>query len=152
MFNCLLTKCLVTHSCCLCSLSFALPFRCNNIRAVHAYRSKSDRWPCHVTLTAKRPKNTLSRVFSTYILGQKVDILTHATLSRFRFLLILNSFFDHIAVVEQFFCLDLGQKVDLLRNATTSRCHILGQKVDLLRNVTTSRCPLWAKKLTFYGM
>ena len=66
------------------------------------YRSKSDRWPCHVTLTDKRPKNTLSRMFLTYILGQKVDLFRNVTLSRFRFSLFLNSFFDHIAVFEQF--------------------------------------------------
>ena len=66
------------------------------------YRSKLDRWPCHVTLSEKRLKNTLSRVFSTYILGQKVDLIRNVTLTRSRFLLFLNSFFDHIAVFEQF--------------------------------------------------
>ena len=64
------------------------------------YRSKLDRWPCHVTLTEKRPKNTLSRVFSTYILGQKVDLMRNVTSSR-----------RHV----------LGQKVDLIRNVTLSR-------------------------------
>ena len=50
----------------------------------------------------KRPKNTLSRVFLTYILGQNVDLLRNVTLSRFRFLLFLDSIFYHIAVFEQF--------------------------------------------------
>ena len=113
---------------------------------VKSYRSKSDRWPCHVTLTEKRPENTLSRVFSTCILGQKVDLLINVTLSRFRFLLFLNSFWSRfgpkswpINKCDIVTSARLGPKSWPFNKCDIVTLPVLGQKVDLLINVILSR-------------
>ena len=84
------------------------------------YRIKLDRWPRHVTPSEKRSFLIEITLFSTsilgqkvdrirnvtasqsHVLGQKVDRIRNVTASQRAFLLFLNSFFDHIPVFEQF--------------------------------------------------
>ena len=102
------------------------------------YRSKLDRWPCHVTLTQKKAIFSAVTPFSKKKLGQQVDPIrnvTHVTngvlgqqvdpirnviLSQTRFLLFFTAFWPYHCFLTVFDH-DLGHKIDPIRNVTTSQ-------------------------------
>ena len=82
------------------------------------YRSKLDRWPCHVTLTQKKAIFSAVTPFSKKKMGQQVDPIRNVTY-------VTNGV--------------LGHKVDPIRNVTHVTNGVLGQQVDPIRNVILSQ-------------
>ena len=89
-------------------------------------------------------------MFSTYILGQKVDLLGNVTLSRFRFLLFLNSVLTILLFLNSFWS-RFGPYSRPFKECDNVTLPVLDQKVDLLRNVTMSRLMFWANGLIYSG-